>query len=354
MKTPVVSVVMGCFNHGKFVDAAIESVLGQTFGDFELIIVDDCSDDETRAHAECYRRDSRVQLVALHKRSGPSMAFCAGVERASGKYLAIFSGDDVCLPGRLQVQVNILEQGYGEAVFSVPEVIDSTGRFDQLKHLRFSKMFVPPTKEETVLGKLFQHGNFLCAPSAMLHTKLFQEIKGFHRGLFQLQDFYAWIRLAAIANVIVLDTPLVQYRVRDDDGNLSHYSQMVRVHNELQYCYRHFFDGMDRGILLSKLPRAMCEAMAKGEDLPLDVEVSLLLAAHEKPAVQILGLHGLLDALEHGEIANRLARIGIDQFTLYRQLGEIDTFGTRAIGTLVRALPDQGWPQKLELYGGRA
>ena len=107
---PKVSVVMPVYNDERYLAEAIASVLGQTYADFELIIVDDGSTDGSRAIIEEYAlRDSRVVPILLPGNLGQSSARNRGIERAGGQYIAAMDGDDICLPDRLRRQVNFLD-----------------------------------------------------------------------------------------------------------------------------------------------------------------------------------------------------------------------------------------------------
>ena len=110
-KNPLkVSVVMTTYNRADTVPRAIDSILGQTFVDFELIIVNDGSTDETQIVLESYaQQDSRIKIVVLEN-GGPARARNHGVQQAQGKYIALMDDDDLSLPARLEKQWELLEQ----------------------------------------------------------------------------------------------------------------------------------------------------------------------------------------------------------------------------------------------------
>ena len=106
---PLVSVVMPVYNREVFVAEAIESILEQTFTDFEFIIVDDGSRDRSAAIIRDYEsRDDRIRFLALEQNSGTAAAKNHGIEVATGQYIAGMDSDDVSLPQRLEKQVNFL------------------------------------------------------------------------------------------------------------------------------------------------------------------------------------------------------------------------------------------------------
>jgi glycosyltransferase involved in cell wall biosynthesis len=107
---PKVSVVMPAYNAERFVREALDSVLNQSFSDFELIIVDDCSKDGTwQILTEYAAADPRVVLVHNEQNLGEAGARNSGLQVARGEYIAAMDADDVLLPDRLMLQVNYLD-----------------------------------------------------------------------------------------------------------------------------------------------------------------------------------------------------------------------------------------------------
>ncbi len=108
--SPLVSVIMTVYNGEKYLAEAIESILTQTFADFEFIIVDDGSQDGSVAIILDFAgRDGRIQLVQLEQNRGQANALNRGIADARGAYIALFDCDDISLPQRLQIQVKFLE-----------------------------------------------------------------------------------------------------------------------------------------------------------------------------------------------------------------------------------------------------
>ena len=107
---PIVSVVMPVYNGEKYLAAAIESILAQTFTDFEFIIVDDCSLDSSAAIVRAYmKQDARIHFFQLEKNQGQAVARNRGIRAARGDYIAAMDSDDISLPERLGRQVEYLQ-----------------------------------------------------------------------------------------------------------------------------------------------------------------------------------------------------------------------------------------------------
>jgi glycosyltransferase involved in cell wall biosynthesis len=118
-KKPLVSVIIPSYNHEEFISEAISSVLNQTMADLELVIVDDCSADKSKAVIRSWaRRDARVRTVFHSKNMGISRTVNDGINAAKGKYVYIFASDDMIRPRALETAVNVLnsEMDYGVVV----------------------------------------------------------------------------------------------------------------------------------------------------------------------------------------------------------------------------------------------
>lgn len=109
-RSPLVSVIIPVYNAGEYLRPAIESILQQTLQDFELIIIDDCSRDDSLAVARSYESDPRVTVLANETNRGRSYADNRAAEHARGRYIAKMDADDLARPERLQRQIDFLEQ----------------------------------------------------------------------------------------------------------------------------------------------------------------------------------------------------------------------------------------------------
>ncbi len=219
-EAPCVSVVMITYNHERYIAHALQSILDQSLRDFECIIVNDGSTDGT-ADAIAAFDDPRL-IVINQENVGPSGALNTGIARATGTYVAIMSGDDICAPQRLERQVAHLTETGGKAVFSWITVIDDEGLSMGDDHVvaRWNSQPPPVSRAET-LRRFFLGGNFLCAPTAMLDRAIVVEAGGFCLPSLQTQDFILWSQLLKKISLDVLPERLVQYRVRLENVNLS-------------------------------------------------------------------------------------------------------------------------------------
>jgi GT2 family glycosyltransferase len=140
---PKVSVLMPCYNAAKYIAEAIDSILTQTFADFELVIVDDGSQDASVAIITSYE-DTRIRLIRHEINKGPAGAYNTALEQAHGAYLAILESDDASLPNRLETQARFLDEH--------PEV-DVVGSF--YRDMGKVKIWKFPLAHSEILGMSF-------------------------------------------------------------------------------------------------------------------------------------------------------------------------------------------------------
>lgn len=126
---PLVSIITPCYNAAPFISQAIESVLAQSFGDWEMIIVDDCSSDDSLSIIQEYARiDSRIRYLRTDKPSGsPTLPRNMGIKEAKGRYIAFLDSDDIWLPNKLSDQLKVFEKSEVAIVFSNYEKVSLGG-----------------------------------------------------------------------------------------------------------------------------------------------------------------------------------------------------------------------------------
>ncbi|MED5509395.1 MAG: glycosyltransferase, partial [Pseudomonadota bacterium] len=211
---PLVSVCIPSYNYEKYIGEAIESVLHQTYPNWEIIVVDDASSDNSPALLEAYQRDypDRFQFVAAAANRGIGNTLNHCISLAKGDYIAYLGADDRMLPHRLQVQVDYLEQHPSVgAVCSDVHAIDKDGQ-----RVPVSLPFSTPVFD--IRLQLLQ-GNFLNAPSALVRKQVFDDIGLISPVLQYVQDFDHWLRLLEHYELVRLDDKLTEYRVHG--GNIS-------------------------------------------------------------------------------------------------------------------------------------
>ncbi len=209
MKNPKVSVVIPAYNHEKYVGEAIQSVLDQTFQDFELIIINDGSTDHTEAEILKFK-DERIHYFS-QENQGLSATLNRGIKLARGEYFNFLPSDDAFYPGKLQIQMRIFEGDPGLGlVFAYPSLIDAEGK--EIKEDPVVQWAIVPyeTKEE-IFPALFER-NFLSAPTALIKMDCFEKVGFFDESLRYAQDYDMWMRVLKYYDTRLLKQPLVRYR----------------------------------------------------------------------------------------------------------------------------------------------
>jgi teichuronic acid biosynthesis glycosyltransferase TuaG len=143
----LVSIITPSFNSEKFIAGTIQSVQNQTYHNWEMIIVDDCSSDKTVSIAEYFaNNDNRITVYKLDKNSGTGIARNTGLEKASGKYIAFLDADDLWKPNKLEIQVNFLRNNNLPFTFSFYDCINEQGtelnkRVEAPRNLAYRQLF---------------------------------------------------------------------------------------------------------------------------------------------------------------------------------------------------------------------
>lgn len=128
MEAHLVSIITPSFNSEKFISDTIQSVKNQTYQNWEMIIVDDCSTDKTVSIIEEFLHDNRIQLHRLDKNSGTGVARNTAISIAKGRYIAFLDSDDLWKPDKLQKQVEFMVSKNQPFTFSYYECIDEEGK----------------------------------------------------------------------------------------------------------------------------------------------------------------------------------------------------------------------------------
>src|SRR6266496_763095 len=205
-QTPLVTVLMSVYNDAVFLPEAVQSILGQTFTDFEFLIVDDGSTDGTRKYLSSLT-DPRVRTVRNHSNVGLTRSLKRGVELARGKYIARLDADDAALPGRLAQQVGFMEERKDVAILGGDCLaVDEAGRFLVERRqppsdlaIRWTSLLVNPFVHSTV----------------MLRRQVLQDHGLNYDEVFDTtQDYDLWTRLLRHAKGANLPRALIRYRVR--------------------------------------------------------------------------------------------------------------------------------------------
>jgi glycosyltransferase involved in cell wall biosynthesis len=205
---PLVSVIIPTYNSAAFLPQAVESVIRQTYDNFEIIVVDDGSTDDTEAVLTPYR-----DVIRYFKKvnGGPSAARNLGIAQAQGELIAFQDADDLWLPDKLQLQTDhFRENPQLGVVFTGSERFDESGLLDS----NIRKGYRVPT------GMIFDRlltEHFIAMPSVMVRRSCFAEVGLFEESLIGNEDFNLYLRLARKYAFGFINRVLVRIRVHKNN-----------------------------------------------------------------------------------------------------------------------------------------
>jgi len=204
---PLVNVVMPVYNYEKYLRKAVDSILTQTFRDFELIVVNDGSTDGSVSILEEYRqKDRRVVIYNHSKNQGIVAALNRGIRMGRSKYIARMDADDISKTNRLEIQLQFLESHpYIGLVGSAARLINSKGRISG--------------RQPVVIGPLALKWNLL-SQNPFIHSSIFvrrevlEKVLPYYSSEFPYtEDYDLWTRLESITQFENINIPLIDHRV---------------------------------------------------------------------------------------------------------------------------------------------
>lgn len=211
MSYPLVSIIMGVYNEERTISNCINSILKQTYSNWELIVCDDCSEDKTREILEDYSlKDSRIVILKNVVNMGLAASLNRCLERSKGTYIARMDADDESLPNRIEMQVLFLE--------SHPQ-IDCVGCnrmiFDEHGDVGVRKSVEYPTKEILRKNTPFAH------PTIMMKKSVYDRLGGYtiSKETMRAEDLDLWIRFYS-HNYVGYNLQEVLYRYRESLNDL--------------------------------------------------------------------------------------------------------------------------------------
>ena len=215
-----VSVIMPVYNSARFVSAALESVLGQSLRDIEVVAIDDGSTDGSGEMLDQMARgDGRVRVVHRENR-GIVATLNEGLEMARGKYIARMDSDDVAMPERFARQVAFFnEHPEHVCVGGLVLLMDAAGR--PLQVLR------PPMEHEEIDRAHMGGHTSIVHPAAMMRAETVRRVGGYSPGIRFAQDLDLWLRLAEVGKLANIPSVVLKYRVHADSITSRHAEEQL-------------------------------------------------------------------------------------------------------------------------------
>jgi glycosyltransferase involved in cell wall biosynthesis len=220
---PLVTIAMPVYNAEKYIKNAIDSVLGQTYPNFELVIVNDASPDSSKEIILSYS-DPRIRYFENEVNLGIAKTRNKCIQQAKGKYIAVLDNDDIALPNRLEKQVEFLEtnSNYG-LCGSFYDIINSTGDI-------IIKMKLPVTDIAVKTYLLF--GNCFLNSSVMIQSKLLKD-RMYAEGFDMIEDYYFLYTISKMKKLSNLPFYTTQYRVHGKNTSIEKLDGMRKLSTKM-------------------------------------------------------------------------------------------------------------------------
>jgi len=201
---PKVSIIIPAYNSGKYIDKTIKGIISQTYKDWEVIVIDDCSVDDTKEIVMKYQKtDKRIKYLQLDKNSGPAMARNMGIEKSNSRYIAFCDSDDIWMPEKLEKQLSEMEISKSVICFTSYTKMSEDGVITK------SIVRAPcVVKYEDMLKS-----NYIGCSTAIYDTQICGKV--YMPNIIKRQDYGLWLKILKDGCLAIgLYDSYVYYRVR--------------------------------------------------------------------------------------------------------------------------------------------
>lgn len=326
-----ISVFMLSYNHAAFLRDAIESVLAQTYHDYELLIFDDASTDNSWEIIQDYS-DPRIKTFRNSTNQNDKQSVISRLlEVATGEYIAIHHSDNKWLPSKLKNQVDFLD-AHPEiaAVFTHAAIIDENDQpLNDQTHF-FNSIFEQPNRtRHEWLHYFFHNGNALCHPSILIRRQIHEKICPHRKGFAQIPDLDMWIRLCLSCEIHVLQEKLTYYRVPSHSSYIS--ANLPRTRRryrfELFQVLNHYKNIRSFDELVKIFPNAKRYENPNGSEVNFVLAMLALETTNGSPIHHLFGLNLLFELMNTPDIALRIQELyGFGQKEYIKLTAETNVF----------------------------
>jgi len=240
MNFPLVSVILPTFNRAASLSKAIESALSQTYKNFELVIIDDCSIDETLALLTAYaKRDNRIIVLRNEENLGLVKSLNKGIQRAKGAYIARLDDDDFwCDPQKLEKQVAFFEKNPDYVLTGGGQIrIDEKGK--EIAHSLFLE------NDKDIRNFILQNNPF-AHTSVLFRKESWQKVGGYDESLIFSEDWDLWLKFARVGKLYNFQEYFVYYLQGGQNRSNEHMVRDALLNMKLRVKYRKNFPGFFR------------------------------------------------------------------------------------------------------------
>ena len=339
MSIPTISVIMATYNHAPFVAQAIESVLNQVGVDFEFLISDDGSQDETR-NVVASISDPRIRFYPNEVNRGACVVTNELIERASGEFIALLNSDDYWSgPDKLAYQLQIMRENPKlGACFGRARFVDRDGKAILKSSIPFGTVFDQDNRSQGAwLRRFFDLGNCICHPTMLIRKSCYEELGMYSNRLRQLPDFDMWIRLVKHYPIHIADRELINFRLLPGENAASQTPvNSIRTMNEHFLIAERFFVGLGLELFMEAFGD-LIKYRGEVSETHFEIEKALLYFHPNQwlgRAYKMIGILAMNRLLESDACQQVMARdYGIDDRWFHDELGELDVLRPKLIAT---------------------
>lgn len=261
MINPHISIIIPTYNRAHCIADTVNNILEQTYPYFELIIVDDCSTDNTHEIINSYN-DNRIKYVKNDKNMGPSASRNYGITIAQHDYIAFQDSDDLWDNTKLEKQINVLLSSQNNAKVVYTQMLCKNEQLDN------SYIPLPDTPINQLSGNIQPYllvQNFIGAPTIMLHKSVVENVGNFREDMRALEDWELMLRISKEYYIEYINEPLHIYNLALQNNVSSNFVafleskiKILSIHKEA-YLEHNLFNSFAENILLTAQKRGVLE-----------------------------------------------------------------------------------------------
>ena len=308
---PKISVLMPVYNCRQYIEESVNSILNQTFSDFEFIIIDDCSTDGTFEYLKSLT-DPRITLLRKPQNTGYTISLNMGLKIAKGKYIARMDGDDISLSDRFAKQVSFMDAN--------PDIIVCGGGYEAIGS---DFKFIPKTSNEDIVLDLMSFSPF-AHPTVFLRNIILKENNIQYDTQYEpCEDYKLWITLSEYGKLANLCDILLYYRIHQNQTSIVRVNAQIEITKLIAFEYiKKLSKGNENTNLFYQGKLETSEDLKKYENVEANIKSTLKergILANNKFFLERKGQH-LIQSFEHGRYSILQAMKDIKLMFSYRSL----------------------------------
>jgi glycosyltransferase involved in cell wall biosynthesis len=217
--SPLVSIIMNCYNGERYLREAIESVLSQRYAKWELVFWDNQSSDDSAMIVESYT-DQRICYYRSATNTPLSAARNLAIEKARGEYLAFLDSDDIWLPEKLEMQMEVLQKQSNAGIsYCGFETLLTSDADSAIKQAKFYSKFIYKSHNSKSIFKKLLKGNFIIFSTVVITRSIYDLTGGFSENLEQNEDYEILLLASIHTNATCVSSKLVKYRIHSSNNS---------------------------------------------------------------------------------------------------------------------------------------